>query len=306
MNARFHCTDPIELASAEIQQHWQTAQAALADGLLEESLECIEAALAKCETSGSDDDLRARLCCGRAAIRLELGLDLDADELRDVLMQSAEPVNQHLAAYQLARMLDLTNRPRKGLFYAQLAKDQGSVVGVSTWLAYAHNLTGNLLMRLSRFEEARIEYQRAVELHAHEDLVWLSHLSSNLGYCEVVLGDTKRGLELLYGALRRVRRHAAARYELCPELDLAFALLTVDRADLALKHARRGLVLAEDFEEGQHIDNALFLVAEAAKRMGRILEARRSLERLAERRGQPEAADMLMMLDTLPLVNLKA
>ncbi len=303
MNARFRCTDPIELASPDVQRQWQIAQAALADGLLEESLEHIDAALDRC---GEDADLRARLCCGRAAIRIELGLEVDADELRDLLMKSAEPVNQHLAAYQLARMLDLTNRPRKGLFYAQLAKDQGGVVGVPTWLAYAHNLTGNLLMRLSRFEEARFEYRRAVELHAHADLVWMSHLSSNLGYCEVVLGETRRGLELLYGALRRVRRHAAARYELCPELDLAFALLCVDREDLALKHARRGLVLAEDFEEEQHIDNALFLVAESAKRMGRVLEARRSVERLAERRGQPEAADMLMMLDTLPLVNLKA
>ena len=303
MNARFHCTDPIELASVEVQQQWQTAQAALADGLLEESLDHIDAALDRC---GADADLRARLCCGRAAIRIELGLDVDADELRDVLMKSAEPVNQHLAAYQLARMLDLTNRPRKGLFYAQLAKDQGGVVGVPTWLAYAHNLTGNLLMRLSRFEEAREEYRRAVALHAHTDLVWMAHLSSNLGYCEVVLGEIEHGLELLYGALRRVRRHAAARYELCPELDLAFALLCADREDLALKHARRGLVLAEDFEEEQHIDNALFLVAESAKRMGRMLEARRSVERLAERRGQPEAAETLMMLDTLPLVNLKA
>ncbi len=295
--------DPIDSAPAAVVAHWQQ----LRDALVRDDLDGALGELDQITALIPEDDhaLRDRLVCARAAVLLEFDGDFSLEELRAILMRSRCSANQHLAAYQIARWFELRKQPKKGIFYARIAVDHAPTERRDL-LAFAQNLLANLLTAESRFDQALGWYRTALGLHGHCDDVWAARISANVGYCETVLGRPRAGLGLIYDSLRRLRRHGAERYQISTLLDLAFALLEVERPAPALRHANRAAALAERFGDGAALHNALYLIGEAAGSLGRTFEARRAFQRLATSTGRPELTDYLLATDVRALVNLKA
>lgn len=296
--------DPLEIAPRRVQDLWTEARELVAKGQLELALATMDSIF----DLTSDEALLARLECARAAILLELGVEVSIDPLRSVLMESGNHVNQLLAAYQIARHFELLRHYKKALFYGAIALDRVTRIGRDDWLANVRNLHGNLLMAESRFDEALEHYRQALETCAAAsfDSVWRARIEDNVGYCWAVLGEPRSGLTYLYRSLRELRRCRAERYQISTLLDLSFALLEVDRPDLARQHSIEALILGRRFNELEAQRNALYLQSSAAKALGLIFEARRCLDRLAHDLGYPELTDLLMATDARALVNLKA
>lgn len=276
-------------------------------GRLEEALVLVEEALVWAETSG-DDLLRDRTLCNRAAIALELGHGAaHVPTLRALLLRTADPENTYLAAYTIARHYELQKEHRKGLFYAQLARDRAATLDQNRQAA-SLNYFANFLVAESRFDEAIAVYEEALALLPARDSLRAAVIGYNLGYCNVLTGHSRDGLGQLYASLRALLRCGADGHAMKAQLDLAFALLETSHARPAGRHAARALALAERFADADAKKNALYLLGAAAVATGDRVGARRHFERL-QQGFYPEAdylPELLLHVDVRELVNLKA
>lgn len=298
-----HVTDPLQVASPEVEAAWQRAVVQLESGQLPEARAALlEAKAAAC----GDSTLEDRLTCSLAAIQIELGEAVPREELRAILMRSPYPVVLHLAAYQIGRLFELEGVAKKALFYARVSLDHAERTGRPELEARARNLVGNALAAESYFDEARRQYRSAIDLDAEPTTPWHAMLRQNLGYCELALGDLRIGLRNVYAAARRLARLGARRFEVGARIDLAYGLLLADRPDLAARHLPFAIRAAEEFADERALRNALFLQAEAAHRNGDTFAAQRSCQRLGELTGSPDVAEYLLYADVLELVNLRA
>jgi tetratricopeptide (TPR) repeat protein len=290
--------------------------ALVAEGDFAAAFELVEAATAWAKTHG-DATLLDRVLCNRAAIALELGRGEDlVPGLRTLLMRSDDRENAFLAAYTIARHYELAKETKKGLFYAQLARDRAADVDLPR-RGSSLNLIANFLVSECRYEEALATYAEAEGCLAQPadagaggpaDRLRAAVIGYNVGYCRVVTGDVRDGLAKLYRSLRSLKALGASRHVLLASLDLSFALLEAKRPEKARRHAERAIALAAHFDDPVSRKNALYLSGAAASAAGDELGARR---RFAELQGAffPEAdylPDLLLRVDVRQLVNLKA
>ncbi len=276
-------------------------------GSLDEALVLVEEALTWAEGAG-EELLRDLAQCNRAAIALELGCGAPhIPALRALLVRTADAENTYLAAYTIARHYELQKEHRKGLFYAQLARDRAATLDENRRAA-SLNYIANFLVAESRFDEAIAIYEEALALLPSRDSLRRAVIGYNLGYCNVLLGRSRDGLALLYASLRALLRRGAAAHAMKAQLDLAFALLETARPRLASRHAARALDAAEQFADGAATKTALYLLGAAAVAAGDRVGARRHFERL-QQGFYPEAEylpELLLHVDVRELVNLKA
>jgi tetratricopeptide (TPR) repeat protein len=276
-------------------------------GRLEEALALVEEALAWAESAG-ESNCRDRALCNRAAIALELGCGAShIPALRALLLRTSDPENTYLAAYTIARHYELQKEHRKGLFYAQLARDRAVALDENRQAA-SLNYIANFLVAESRFEEAMEVYGEALALLPSQDSLRWAVIGYNLGYCKVLTGCSREGLTLLYRSLRFLQRSGSESHAMKAQLDLAFALLETAQARRAGRHAARALALAERLEDSDAKKNALYLLGAAAVASGDRVGARRHFERL-QQGFYPEAdylPELLLHVDVRDLVNLKA
>lgn len=276
-------------------------------GQLESALTLVEEAFAWADANGNAV-LRDRALCNRAAIVLELGRgNGDVPALRELLVRTSDPENTYLAAYTIARHYELQKEHRKGLFYAQLARDRAQSLDENRRAA-SLNYIANFLVAESRFDEAIAVYEEAIALLPARDALRGAVIGYNLGYCKVLTGQGREGLALLYSSLRSLIRRGAEGHAMKARLDLAFALLETSHARRAGRHAARALALAERLDDADAKKNALYLLGAAAVASGDRLGARRHFERL-QQGFYPEAdylPELLLHVDVRDLVNLKA
>ena len=276
-------------------------------GELESALRLAEEALVWAEEAG-ETLLRDRALCNRAAIALELGNgNGHVPALRELLVRTSDPENTYLAAYTIARYYELQKEHRKGLFYAQLARDRAQSLDENR-RAESLNYIANFLVAESRFEEAIAVYEEALALQPSRDALRGAVIGYNLGYCKVLTGLGREGLALLYASLRSLLRRGAEIHAMRARLDLAFALLETAHPRRAGLQAARALELAERFEDSSARKNALYLLGAAAVASGDRVGARRHFERL-QQGFYPDAdylPELLLHVDVRDLVNLKA
>jgi len=276
-------------------------------GQLESALALAEEALAWAAASG-ETVLHDRALCNRAAIALELGHgNGQVPALRELLVRTSDPENTYLAAYTLARYYELQKDHRKGLFYAQLARDRAQSLDENRRAA-SLNYIANFLVAESRFEEAIAVYEEALALLPSRNALRGAVIGYNLGYCRVLTGQGRAGLALLYTSLRALVRRGAEGHAMKARLDLAFALLETSHPRQAGRQSARALELAERLGDADAKKNALYLLGAAAVASGDRLGARRHFERL-QQGFYPEAdylPELLLHVDVRDLVNLKA
>lgn len=283
--------------------------AAVRDGRFEEALPLLEAAW---RWAGEHGDAvladRAFVNWSATAISLRRGDEALAG-LRQVLMRNLDPRNCRLAAYNLARIYEHQRDPKKGLFYAKVARGFLVQLGAPEpeWLASDHNQYGNFLVAESRFEEAEREYLQALDADPGASPVRRAFVEQNLGYCYLMLDRPGEGLPLLYRSLRTLRRAGARQQEISTHLDLAFGLLEIGRHRPALRHARRALDLITDSSHDDLLKNALYLCGEAALHGGEEAAAQEYFSRLQQH--FPDSAfvaDLLLAVDVRQMINLRA
>jgi tetratricopeptide (TPR) repeat protein len=260
-------------------------------------------------TSRGDEELQERVVCASAANAIARG---EGDELIpqlcQIVLRNRSQVNGFLAANNIARACELRRDNRKGLFYARIARERASAVGRADWVAAATNQIANLLLAESYFEDAAATYREALALVPPGDDSRQLVYTANLGYCELVLGNTRKGLTALYGCLRPARRNGWTRLEMIARVDLCYAHLELGRLEDADHHGRRGLQLGEAIGETDWIKNALYLLGEVAVLSGSSSKAYAWFHELQHRfyPEQPHLPELLLAVDVRKLINLRA
>jgi Tfp pilus assembly protein PilF len=300
--------EPQTRGQADYEVLRSAAAAAVEAGRLEEALRLLDAA-AEQAGRGSDPELEDRARCNRAALAITLGeLDGPLPELRRILMANRSVEAAFLAAYNIARVYELRKEHKKGLFYAQIARDRANVLRHDEWLGGALNQIGNFQVAESHFTEGAAAYRRALALLPASGSEHRSTVGANLGYCALMEGQLDRGLELLYQSLRRARREGWRRLEMVVHLDLCYGLMERHRLAFAWKHGNRGLALAEEIGEPDPIKNGLFLLGELAVMAGEPERGHRYFGDLQRRfyPDQPYLPDFLASVDVRRMINLRA
>ncbi|MBZ0114154.1 MAG: hypothetical protein K8J08_16960 [Thermoanaerobaculia bacterium] len=277
-------------------------------GLLHEALEHLEAALQVAHQI-QDHELIQKAICNRSAVAISLGETLESTTvLRRILMENGSLEVCFLAAYNLARCHELIKEPKKSLFYARIARDRATDLNRSEWNYGALNQIANALAAESHFCEAADRYRDALSLLPPGDPVTNLEARINLGYCLVMQGLQEPGLATLYRGLKDARRYSRPRLEMIARIDLAYATLEAGRPDLALRHVRRGLALAERAGDSDAIKNALYIEGEVWSDLAREDEAQQVRTDLQRRfyPNQPEIARYLMAINSRELINLRA
>ncbi|MEM7048257.1 MAG: hypothetical protein AAF604_01300 [Acidobacteriota bacterium] len=253
-----------------------------------------------------------RASCNLAAVEIELRRgDGKVPQLRQILMRNGnprggDPANCFLAAYNIARHYELSKDYRKGLFYAQVARDRAQAIGNTEWRASSFNQIGDLLLARSYSRRATAAYSSALELLAPGPSLRRGQILDNLGYCLILEGDTRTGFRHLYESVRLLRRLGARTALVSVHLDLCFALLENDRPRLARGHGQRALALAEDLGLDESIKNALYLLGEAHTMNGDRGAGRDCFERLEQFYPDAQFCDLLAAVDVRRIINLKA
>lgn len=284
-------------------------KAALEAGELNASLSYLEEALAIARRL-SDPVLIDRAFCNRCALANVLtGLaEEDFDELRDILMRSRCLETTFAAAYNLSHAHELRKAFKKALFYAQVARDRALSSFQTELIAKSHNQIGNCLLAESYFEQAIVEYECALTLLTGRMTLNRSAILLNIGYAKTILGDSRKGFELLYKCLRWYHQSGMRAYEAWAHIFLCHAHLEVDRVRYAAKHGARGLEVAEATGNQEAVKNVLFLLGEVEKASADFDAASAHFRRL-QREFYPEAENlpaMMLLCDTKQLVNLRA
>lgn len=297
--------DAAESACEDLRQAaWEAVQA----GRLRQGLELLDRALDVARGQGRQEQVD-RVVCNRAAVLVEVG---EAEEvkqdLRRILLASADAEITFLAAYTLARAYDVENDAQKALFYARIAHRKAAANGAVELLAPSYNQLGLLLLARSEFEAALEEFRHSLEILPDGVSLRRATALDNLGYCLVIGGRYRKGFSALIQSVRMARSLGARSQEASSRLSLAFAHLQVGRYVDANRHARRSLALAEACEDRMTVKYGLFVLGEAEKLGGNPLAARRFFCRLQQEfyPEAPNVADILLLLNVQSLVNIKA
>lgn len=252
-------------------------------------------------------ELADQAVASRWAALIELGEGGSAAaDLRRILLASQDQLSRFLAAYTLARMLELRRDWKKALFYARIAAQNAPSLAPIRQSA-SQNLMGNLLLAESRVGEALTCYGSALALMPESDALWRARILDNLGYCRALQGAHDDALRLLWQSLRIYRRVGAPRYEVSCRLALAWTHLQADRWWLAERHARLATEYARAAGDVNGLRNALYLCGAAAQLAGDLDRARASFRELDALYGEgQQLAELMVHLDLRQLVNLRA
>jgi len=286
----------------------QAAREAKDAGQLRAALGLYERALEAARDIG-DRDRIDRALCNRITVAIALGeRDTVRVPLQTVLMRRTSSESAFLAADNLSWVFELSKDFKKGLFYAQMARNHAQAAANAVWLASTYNQAGNCLVGDSRFGEASRAYRQALALlpagpSPARAGVWL-----NLGYCAAMLGEHPQAFDLAFRSLRCFRRLGDRRAQAWAHLDLCHAYVQVERAARACRHGRRALALAEATGESDLVKNVLFMLGEAEHKVGDIDAAYELFSRLQRDfyPQQPQLVELLLAVDLHRMVNLRA
>lgn len=290
------------------EQLRESAWSEVYSGRIGRGLELHEEAVRIAEDNG-DPHMRDAALCGRATLWIETGEIAEAQPvLRRILMQNADSLNSFRAAYALSRSYELQRDLEKAGFYARIAHRNSRQTADPLQLSCSYNQLGGLAMIASDFESALPLLQQALTLLPETPSVARALVLDNLGYCEGILGQWRKGFRSLFASLMLLRRLGAHGFEAVPRLSLAYGYLEIGRPNRAFQHAKRAFALASQQESLEPQKYGLFLLGEAEKQRGNPLAARYYFHRLQENfyPDSPEVPDLLLFINVQQLVNLKA
>ncbi len=222
---------------------------ALQRGNFHKALEFCEHALQTAHQLGSQD-LVHRAVYSRSAIQLELGDPKLAEEgLREVILRSDKPSIICGASYNLAISMRRQKRWDRARFFAEMAMEKARTLDGDLWMARCHNLLGNLHLCQSNADDAMKEYRKSLQLRLGQkgDTRFpRAILLDNIGYCGLLNGEYRKGLQRIHEALDLATEIGASRCLAEPQQDLCFGYMKLGELDQAARYGERALSLGEE------------------------------------------------------------
>lgn len=221
-----------------------------------------------------------------------------------ILMRRRNSQHTFLAAYALMYTHRLANETKRAIFYGQIALEAATQADQSYWKLGALNELGIVYEVDSRFPDAIECFKQALALIDTLDGVEKSFSRSaivtNLGYNELLVGETNEGLDHLHSAIDEI---CAAHAKSDAYIELCFGYGNLEQYETARHYGELGLELAC---EPRQVRNAHYLLGEAAYKMGDIDAAEQHFEELA--RFYPQfrhLKSLLFAIDLRSMLNLK-
>lgn len=256
----------------------------------------------------ANQERRDRVLCNLCSVALELGRSGDhIGELRRIVLRARSAETAFLSAYSMARHHDLQHDNSRARFYLGIATDRAVRFGREDWIAWCHNLRGNLNVVESRFEEASRDFECALKMLQPAQSLERAVAMEAAGYCQIIQGAHREGFRLLYQSLRSLISQGATQLEAIPRLSLCYAYLEVGKLRAALRQGLRALEIAEASGVEMNIKHAYFLLGDTYSQMGYEDEALTYFRRL-QKRYYPQAVhvpELLLAIDVRSFVNLK-
>jgi tetratricopeptide (TPR) repeat protein len=288
----------------------KTAKDAIWAGDYDRALTLYEDGLALAR-SWKDRELEDLFTCNRATTLLEMDRqDFDLSRLKEIVLRSQGSPNAVLAAYAAAHAHEVRGEYGKATFYAQSALQKSRELGLEDWTAASMNLLANLELHESRFAEARVLFQEALEgfeakgrAQSREAAV----VADNLGYCHIALDAVPVGLPLVQRSLSLLESLGSRQAMDYPCLDLCFAALKLERAEEAESWGIRALGLGKEFGRNDVVKNAHYLLAETYSELGRDDAAEEHYEALSTFYPSfPALKNYLHQISLMGMINLRA
>ena len=288
----------------------KTAKDAIWSGDYERALTLYEDGLALAR-SWKDRDLEDLFTCNRATTLLEMDRqDFDLSRLKEIVLRSPGSANAVLASYASAHTHEVRGEYSKATFYAQSALQKSRELGLEEWQAASLNLLANLELHESRFSEARVLFQEALEGFEEKgqgQSCEAAVVSDNLGYCHIALDAVSVGLPLVHRSLSLLESLGSRQAMDYPCLDLCFASLKLERPEEAESWGVRALSLGKEFGRNDVVKNAHYLLAETYSEMGRDESADEHYEALSNYYPNfPALKNYLHQISLMGLINLRA
>jgi tetratricopeptide (TPR) repeat protein len=266
--------------------------------------ESLEAARALGDTALTDlavCNLSAALLEQNRTTEPEIGL------LRLIYMRSCDPKTIRLAAYHLARSLELQKDFPKAYFYAKIALEKSGQLKKTDYLASSYNQLGNIHTCQSYFDQAVTCYARALELAPADNPVFRALVLDNLGYGHIILGRIDEGLRECGEALRILSEEAAQPgFLIYPHTDLCLGYLEAGDLDPAVHHGEEALRIAEAQHRPDRIKNILLLLGETHAKKNDVPAAQTYYGELAAYFPDVKfASDFLMAFELRKVVNFR-
>jgi tetratricopeptide (TPR) repeat protein len=284
-----------------IEELRQEARARLRRGDYEQALEVYDEAL----TLAEDDETRELITINKADAMIALertGPEVHA--LPRVIMRRTNPRHVYLAAYALQYKHRLENDLKRALFYGQLALRTAEDANEPSWRRIVLLELGNIYELDSQIEQAIECFNESLaiveESPLQEKELSHSYALENLGYCLLLQGQTREGLQRIHAALELLH-DPIGRAE--AYIDLCYGYLESAQYEKALFYGQAGLEIAKDPRQTR---NAHYLLGEACYKSGDTDGADFHFSELAKFYPQfRNLKNLLYAIDLRSMVNLK-
>ena len=261
--------------------------------------------------SWKDRDLEDLFACNRVATLIEMDRqDFDLSRLKEILLRNPSSHNGILAAYTSANAHEARGEYAKARFYAQTALAKARDAGEEELTGTSLNLLAGLELHESRFSEARVLFEEALErLESEGESLsrQAAVAADNLGYCHIALDRIDIGQPLVERSLSVLDRLGARQAMDYPSLDLCFAHVKKSELDEAENWGIRALGLGKEFGRDDVVKNSHYLLAETYSEMGREALADEQYEALASYYPSfPALKHYLRQISLMEVINLRA
>jgi len=274
-------------------------------GEIDQALGFYDQALAAAAVSG-DDELRELITINKADAMIAVersGPEVQA--LPAILMRRRNPHHAFLAAYALMYKHRIAGEAKRASFYGQIALDVAVEEEKAFWRLAALNELGIVYEIDSKFEDAIVCFQQAIDLThliGDESERRLSYGAAlqNIGASKLLNGDLVEGIELIHKALPSI---VAAASIAEAYIDLCYGYSGIEELDKARYYGEAGLELAA---EDRQIRNAHYLLGEVAYKQGDIDRSEVHFDELAK--FYPDfrhLKSLLYAIDLRSMVNFK-
>lgn len=244
---------------------------AVRQGSFAEARDAYEEALRLAE-SNADRGAIDRAHLNLSMVHVQSGNAKTGEEgLREILLRTADPKVAFHAAYNLASSLRRQGRLERAERFARRAMEHATTLGGPDFEAPAHNLLGNLYLTRSYHREALEEYRQALALRETQggDTRWSrAILLENIGYCLLLSGDTRTGLERLDEALALAIAVGDRRCRAECLQDLCYGHLVRSELREAAAFGSEALEEAADAGYSDIVENCHYLLGEIGTRTG--------------------------------------
>ncbi len=289
------------------------AQDAFARGDLAGATRLFDQAESQARRDG-EGDWADRAACNSCYVEIQRGhANEQIPRLRRLFLGTLNQRNRCTAAYNLAEAFRDIEDFAIAMEWADRASELSHDIDDPSLIAGIHNQRASLALRFSRFGDAEIGFNLALDaINSLGEIVHTAQRATvlgNLGYTLMCTDRIKEGLKLCEEARLTLEELSADNFLYENLQDLCYGYILDEELERAQVNGERALRLAKQYDDHQVVKNCLFLLAEIAVHRGNVFGGRRYLQELTEHYPEiglnDEIIDVFLTSDLMAVVNLR-